>query len=138
MKTVLSTSLRATALLAAALLILPSCQAKSAEATQASAQSVGKLPFVGKRYFNFLGGSGTNESITISANGNTLIESHGTASSSVLYQGAYQPDMPISYDGGVSGYYRIVGNTVHSLDIDKAPAMDCRDEGEPCTAELFE
>jgi hypothetical protein len=43
------------------------------------------LPFVGTRFFNFLGGGGTGQSITINAEGYTIVKLHGTANTSLLY-----------------------------------------------------
>jgi hypothetical protein len=48
-----------------------------------------KIPFVGKRYFNFLGGSGTGESIEISANGDVVYMSHGVISSGITWKGKF-------------------------------------------------
>jgi hypothetical protein len=48
-----------------------------------------KLPFVGTKRFNFLGGSGTGQSITIAADGQTIIKLHGTMDTIVQYSGAF-------------------------------------------------
>lgn len=42
------------------------------------AQARADLPFVGKRQFNFAGGSGTEKFITIQSNGHTVVESCGS------------------------------------------------------------
>ncbi len=77
------------------------------------------FPFVGKRWFNFMGGNGTGMSIIINPNGDTLIESHGRVSSSVEDKGKFKNPMQ-SEDG--SGYL-IKGNQIFLLENGN-PVMD--------------
>jgi len=79
----------------------------------ASAYSADKssLPFTGKRFFNFYGGSGTGHSISIKKDGTTTIAIHGTSGSSTLYKGKFAN--PINLKDG-SGWL-IKDNKIFSL-----------------------
>ena len=55
-------------------------------ATSPALAKAQKLPFVGTRYFNFAGGMGTEESITITKKGNVTIKIYGKSSTGVLYK----------------------------------------------------
>jgi hypothetical protein len=102
---------------------------KNASTTQqiASFTDDNKLPFIGTRAFNFLGGSGTGQTITIEANGNTTIKLHGTASSSVLYSG--------KFSNPIMGLL-IKGNKIYRLGSD---GQSCNpQEGLPCETSLYE
>lgn len=97
-----------------------------------AAMANGKLPFVGKRYFNFYGGSGTGEIITINKNGNVTIVSDVTAGSifygsAVVYRGKYKTLMPDGY----GRYYRIKGNKIYLTDA-KGQTLD-GDSGDGCS-----
>lgn len=94
------------------------------------------LPFVGKRYFNFFGGTGTGNVITITANGETQLQGCGDlgagGSCEVLYSGPYQN--PIPGDNGTSWFIR--GEQValrQNGDIENACGMDGT---QPCVTEL--
>ncbi len=84
-------------------------------ATSPALASSQKLPFVGTRSFDFAGGSGTEQSITINKNGMATIKFHGTASTGVTYRGKYRTYLP----DGDGGYYQIKGNTIQWLDANK-------------------
>ncbi|MGB5961463.1 MAG: hypothetical protein WBG73_12435 [Coleofasciculaceae cyanobacterium] len=101
------------------------CSAKG-WATQA------KLPFVGTRRFNFLGGSGTGQSITIEADGSTVVQLHGTMNSSVLYKGQFAN--PITLNDGSGLLLR--GNKVHQVSSDGLIVKSCNGK-ETCEAELY-
>jgi hypothetical protein len=51
------------------------------------------LPFIGTKVFNFAGGNGTENSITIQKNGTAKIVLHGTTGSEVLYKGKFSSSM---------------------------------------------
>jgi hypothetical protein len=87
-----------------------------------------KLPFVGTRYFNFMGGTGTVESITIEKNGTVTLKIHGTVSTEVYYTGKFSNPV----DGGLL----LKGNKVYRLDNNGQIIKGCRREGEICEAEL--
>jgi hypothetical protein len=91
-----------------------------------------KLPFVGTRRFNFLGGSGTGQSITIKADGSTVVELHGTMSSSVLYRGQFSN--PIILNDGRGLLLR--GNKVQMVSSDGQIVQSCNGK-ETCEAELY-
>lgn len=89
------------------------------------------LPFVGKRFFNFLGGSGTGYSITIESNGNTVIQRHGTVNSSILYQGLFQETMVTQDEESI---------TIKDGYADSCDERKSGSEGEsaPCRGKLYE
>lgn len=93
------------------------------------------LPFNGTRHFNFMGGSGTGQSIHIDNKGLTTIKLHGTTSTGILYKGPYQKNMPLD-DGG---YYGIIGkDTITMLDKNGNQEYGCSaDETLPCTQKLY-
>jgi hypothetical protein len=84
------------------------------------------LPFVGKRFFNFLGGSGTGYTIKIELNGNTIIQHHGTMSSSTIYQGLFQETME-----GIT----IKDGYASTCDQQKSTSEG---EPDPCKTKLYE
>lgn len=71
-----------------------------------SALAAGNLPFVGKKYFNFAGGSGTEQSIVINKTGNVTMRFHGTTATGITYRGKYQTVM-CDVDGEC---YKIIGS----------------------------
>ncbi|MBD2232748.1 hypothetical protein [Phormidium tenue] len=91
-------------------------------------------PFFGDRYFNFYGGNGTGQSITIELDGATTVEQHGTESSSVLYRGQFSN--PLILDDGER--LRIEGNTISKISEDGDIISGCNGEGEPCESELYD
>lgn len=92
------------------------------------------LPFVGTRGFNFLGGTGTGQSITIEADGTTIIKTHGLFSSSVEYNGKFSN--PIILQDGLS--LLLKGDKIYSLSVDGQIARGCRGEGTLCESELYD
>lgn len=91
-----------------------------------------KLPFVGTRRFNFLGGTGTGQSITIKADGSTVVQLHGTMSSLVLYRGQFSN--PIILDDGTGLLLR--GNKVQMVSSDGQVVTSCNGQ-ETCETELY-
>ncbi len=119
-----------------ALAVLPSYQAL--------AQTSGKLPFVGTRYFNFDGGTGTERSMTITKNGQVTIKLHGLYSIETIYQGKYQNPLLIN-DTGSSYYYQIKGDNIYMLNKDKKLEHGCYPTNERenfdddrCIAKLYD
>ena len=101
------------------------------ERTQARAD----LPFVGKRRFNFSGGSGTAEFITIQSNGHTVVESCGSECS-IDFEGPFTNPLKSQY-----GSYRVEAKRIFELD-EKGQGKTCQKElGEPrdtkCSVELY-
>lgn len=93
------------------------------------------LPFVGKRRFNFSGGSGTAEFITIQSNGHTVVESC-CSECSIDFEGPFTNPLKTQY-----GVYRVEAKRIFELD-DKGRGKTCQKElGEPrdtrCSVELY-
>lgn len=90
-----------------------------------------KLPFTGKSFFNFYGGTGTQQSITISQSGLTRIESYGTSGTFIEYEGPYSNTIKTK-----SQTLNIDGNKIHLIsngEIEKG----CTDDITECTSELY-
>lgn len=99
--------------------------------TNANSQNI---PFTGKRWFNFMGGSGTGESIRINSSGTTVITTDGKTSSEVIYRGKYKRYFKL-YGG--ENYYTIVGkNTIAMLDSNMNVMSGCLVEDQFCVVEL--
>lgn len=120
----------------------------SSSATQNSQQSATEpmmsdttLPFIGKRAFNFDGGSGTEEIVTIYEDGRTVIEGCGTAdalfddtepSCTVFYDGAFSSVIKTEFD-----FYRITREAVIKVDADGNRLADCEEKGVNCISSLY-
>lgn len=94
------------------------------------------LPFNGTRHYNFMGGSGTGESIHINKNGYTTIKIHGKDGSGIIYQGAYKKMIPV-YDN--ENYYTIIGNNAITMLNEKGnQEFGCSgEETEACISQLY-
>lgn len=92
------------------------------------------LPFVGTRYFNFLGGTGTGHTITIEENGTMTVEINGTIESSVLYQGEFSN--PIFLDNGLG--LLLSSGQIYQLSADGKISEGCKREGTICEADLYD
>lgn len=90
------------------------------------------LPFIGTRRFNFLGGSGTGQSITIEKDGNTVVKIHGTAQTSVIYSGKFSN--PIVLDDGRELLFE--DDRIYILLLGQSPE-ECKSSGSPCQANLY-
>ncbi|MCJ8212368.1 hypothetical protein [Aeromonas veronii] len=121
------------------------CEAAKEEAAPQTAQR-GKqpLPFIGKRSFNFAGGSGTEQYITIQQNGKTVIESCGASlmddngnfqdpSCSVDWTGTFATPLKTS-----SAMYRIEKDRIYQIEPDGSPAKECLASREDCSVSLYE
>ena len=105
----------------------------SAKSRKNSPDSV-KLPFVGKRYFNFLGGTGTGYSIEIEPDGTTTVQFHGTASSAIEYRGRFSNPLLLSNDRAL----RIEGNSIYQVAADGTISPSCFTDDIHCAAELYD
>ncbi len=96
-----------------------------------------ELPFVGEALFSF-GGNASEQHIRINADGQTTITENTRLGSTVVYQGAYQPYLPITQNGKTVGFYAIKGDTIHELDASKQPnrCATASDDNALCVAEL--
>ena len=95
-----------------------------------------KLPFVGTKYFNFMGGSATGQSITIKKDGSTTILFHGMGGDVVEYKGKFQNPIPLKYEDGTRYYYEIKGNQIRDLDENKKLGCTMKQDDDFCIAEL--
>lgn len=91
------------------------------------------LPFVGTKRFNFLGGTGTGQSITIQEDGTTIIKSHGLYSSSVRYRGNFSN--PIIFEDGFG--LLLKDNKIYSLSPNGQIGKGCKGDGKLCESELY-
>lgn len=107
-------------------------EAAQVESTVVASNPTSELPFIGERSFNFMGGRGTENSITIAENGDTTVTSIGTESSSVDYQGKFTNPILLSHGGGLlfkNG--QVYATTNGQID------MGCMEEGQECVSELY-
>ncbi len=102
------------------------------EATSPESPST-ELPFVGTRFFNFEGGSGTGQSITIEADGTTTVKAHGTMQRSIRYTGKFSN--PILFENGFG--VRLNGNKVQLVTPDDPTGKRCQSRG-PCETSLYQ
>ncbi|NJR15971.1 MAG: hypothetical protein HC785_09790 [Calothrix sp. CSU_2_0] len=93
-----------------------------------------KPPFIGKRFFNFAGGNGTGQSITILADGTTSVQFHGKFESPVLYRGKYTN--PINLQDGSGESLLLKDGKIYLLNGDGKIPPDCQDGGKPCVSDL--
>lgn len=91
------------------------------------------LPFVGTKYFNFLGGSGTGRTITIKDDGSTIVKILGTVSTSVIYEGKFSN--PLIFDDGDG--LLIKGDKIYELRTGGQVAKGCKGEGTLCESDLY-
>ena len=110
-------------------------QSQQPKEVNGNAKARADLPFVGKRRFNFSGGSGTAEFITIQSNGHTVVESCGSECS-IDFEGPFTNPLKTQY-----GVYRVETKRIFELD-EKGQGKTCQKElGEPrdtkCSVELY-
>ena len=110
-------------------------QSQQPEGVTEKTQARADLPFVGKRRFNFSGGSGTAEFITIQNNGHTVVESCGSECS-IDFEGPFATPLKTQY-----GTYRVEAKRIFELK-DNGQSKTCQKElGDPrdtkCSVELY-
>jgi hypothetical protein len=93
-----------------------------------------ELPFVGTRYFNFWGGNGTGQSITIEEDGTTIIQLHGTQHSSVQYRGHFANRLKL--DDGQT--LLIKEDEIYLLAKDGEIEQGCNGDDQPCVSKFYE
>lgn len=91
------------------------------------------LPFVGKRTFNFSGGSGTGQTIAISEDGRAVVEFVGMQGSSTEYDGPFSNPLQMSDGSGLL----FQDGKVYQMS-NGAIAKDCLGDGEDCASDLYE
>jgi hypothetical protein len=118
-------------------LLAKMCQsAKGSDNAGNSGQQVEGLPFTGTKFFNFMGGSGTQQSITIDPNGHVTLRSHGAASAggnvSVDYEGIYEEPLLTP-----AGNYRVHADKIYVTDEagDLPDPSECQEVA--CETELY-
>ncbi|MBD2456419.1 hypothetical protein H6G80_20365 [Nostoc sp. FACHB-87] len=94
-----------------------------------------KPPFIGTRSFNFLGGSGTGQSIAIAPDGTTIVTLHGKFQSSIQYQGKFSNPI-ILQDGSGFGLLFKDGK-VYSLAANGQIAKGCKGDATVCESALI-
>ncbi|GET42240.1 hypothetical protein [Microseira wollei] len=104
--------------------------------SSSSPDATQKLPFVGIIFFNFLGGTGTGQSITIQADGTTIIKIHGTVSSSVQYRGKFSNRIRLENGFGLILNYDY--DKIYSLSPNGQIAKGCKGEGTLCESNLYQ
>lgn len=108
--------------------------ARAAESNAEAPAAAGPdLPFVGKRSFNFEGGNGTGRIITISEDGQALVELDGMEGRVTEYQGAFSNPLPLSGSDGLLFQDGKVYQTSQG-----SIAKSCREEGQDCVSDLYE
>jgi hypothetical protein len=95
-----------------------------------------KTPFIGTRFFNFYGGNGTGQSITILSDGTTTVKLHGTFESSVLYQGKFTN--PINLQDENRQILLLKDGKIFNINRNGDIAKNCKGDGKPCESDLFE
>jgi hypothetical protein len=91
------------------------------------------LPFIGTKSYNFLSGSGTGQSMTITNDGNVIIKIHGTQESEIIYRGQFTNPIRIENEFGLL----IEGNKIYQLDVNGKMTTGCKGEGKVCESELY-
>lgn len=84
-----------------------------------------KLPFIGTKYFNFDGGIGTGESLTLKKDGTGVVKLYGTASTAVVYKGKFHNPLQIQGEN----YYKFTPTHVEMLDSQQQPIYECNSYG---------
>lgn len=113
---------------------------------QTATANIGKLPFVGARYFAFGVAIGYAQKITIDKNGNVSINAINLLTDApnseapydiVLYKGKYKTLMPAEQKGT---YYHIRGNKISLVNKHKKVLKTCEDSqmgNNICTSTLY-
>jgi hypothetical protein len=91
-----------------------------------------RLPFIGTRYFNFMGGSGTGQSITIEKDGTFTMKFYGKVKTSVTNRGKFSN--PLILDDGSK--YLLKDNKIYSITPNGQIRKGCRGEGILCESTL--
>ncbi len=101
--------------------------------SKSQGSSTEELPFVGTRLFNFEGGSGTGQSITIEADGTTTVKAHGTMQTFIRYTGKFVN--PILFEDGFG--VRLNGNKIQLVTSDDPTGKHCQSRGS-CETSLYQ
>lgn len=85
-----------------------------------------QLPFVGKAWFNFAGGNGTNEYVIIKNNGYTEIGACGLFGCGSDYKGSYKKLINVYHDGT---YYKFSSTHVSMVSKSGNIIKKCNEDG---------
>ncbi len=103
-----------------------------------------KPPFVGTRWFNFMGGKANENIITIERNGNTKIESYNGYYRKIdappIYKGKFSNPIVVKNEGGILGdthRYLFKSNKVYAVSVDGEIIKGCRGEDKICESDLY-
>jgi hypothetical protein len=111
---------------------VPATAPVAAPITEAPPAPATQLPFVGKRSFNFAGGNGTGETITIEEDGHTKVEFNGSMNTSVDYEGPFTN--PIREGNGSGLLFK--DQKVYQMSGDNI-AKNCMGDGQDCVSDLY-
>ncbi|WP_253274481.1 hypothetical protein [Nostoc sp. PCC 7107] len=95
-----------------------------------------KPPFIGTRLFNFLGGSGTGQSIAIAPDETTIVKLNGTFESSIQYNGKFSNPIMLQDGSGLGLLFK--DGKIYSLLSNGQIAKGCKGEGTVCESSLLE
>jgi len=112
---------------------LLSCFLIGLSAISSSIAAQEKPLFVGKKFFSFYGGSGSGQSITIKANGNTIVEGCGASGCVIEYKGKFTNPLRFKDGGGLL----FKDGKVYALHEKGGIEKDCMGDDEPCMSELY-
>ena len=110
------------------------------------------LPFIGKKYFNFAGGSGTGMAVEIFENGNIIlgfVRTHGTLEDekkyarlehrkadlselNIIYKGKFSKKIMYKSKEWGDGGYLIEKDKISELDKNGKVNLGCKEEDKPC------
>ncbi len=103
-----------------------------------------EVPFIGTRSFNFVGGTGTEQSITIDLKGNCkvyFIPCCGLPIKKPVYNKKFTNPLKLIYKDylgkTVVEYYKIEGEFIYLLDEKRNIKLGCKEEEEPCFCKLY-
>jgi hypothetical protein len=100
-----------------------------------------KIPFTGTRYFNFMGGSGTEQSITVEKNGVATLKHYGVVSSGVSWKGKFANPLILTDQGGLLGQklhgLLFKNNKVYAITDDGQIIKGCKGKETLCESKLF-
>lgn len=109
-------------------------QQQARDTAAVRAEGDGAPPFFGSRAFNFYGGGGTGQSITIELDGATTVEIHGVEQSTVEYRGPFANPLTLANGDRLL----IDGDKIYLVDGDGQVITGCLGAEVPCVADLYE
>ncbi|MBD2494486.1 hypothetical protein [Nostoc sp. FACHB-280] len=108
---------------------------KNANQQTSQSSRLEKPPFIGTRLFNFLGGSGTGQSIAIAPDGTTIVKLQGTFESSIQYQGKFSNPIILQDGSGLGLLFK--DDKIYSLAANGQIAKGCKGDETVCESALI-